>query len=93
MTTITIGTTTKGHRVWLQGTANKGWPVGARYHTTYGTEAIELQLAPEGKRKVAAAKGGIIDLVGRKVSQWAQGHTSALVVHDRARGRIVITRT
>lgn len=92
MNTVTIGTTSKGHRVWIQGLCNKGWPVGARYHTTYESDTIVLQLAPEGKRKVAQGKGGIIDLVGRKVTQWAQGSTTALVVFDSARGRVVITR-
>ena len=92
MSTIAVTPTTEGTRVWLQGLDTKGFYGGERYHVTYGTETIEIQAAPEGKRKITASKGGVIDLESQKVTTWAQGHTRALVVYDRARSRIIITR-
>ncbi len=93
MKTTVIAQTTKGKRIWIQNTnGTYSWPVGAQYHTTYEPEVIVLQLAPEGKRKVSKGKGGIIDLVGKKVTQWAQGATLANITTDRATGRIYITR-
>ena len=85
-----IAKTTKGHRVYLQGLCDIGWPVGAHYHVTYGEGELLLQLAPEGKRKVSSSKGGVIDLEGMRVTSWAQGSTSAMVVHGN--GRIVISK-
>jgi hypothetical protein len=86
-----IAQTTKGHRVFLEGTASIGWTMGARYHVTYEEDTILLQLAPEGKRKVTASKGGVIDLESKKVTRWAQGATQCTIVHGN--GRIAITRT
>jgi len=87
-----ITKTAKGHRVWIQGTCTKyGWPVGARYDVTYGTEgAIWVTLNPEGKRKVSSGKGGIIDLVSSKVTQWAQGSDTATVAVNPERTQIII---
>lgn len=87
-----IAPTTKGHRVYLQDTAAIGWVVGAPYGVTYEDSCIVLQLDHNGKRKVSSSKGGVIDLESKKVTRWAQGSTQATVVHDRARGRIIIQR-
>ena len=87
-----ITETKKGHRVWLQGLCSYGWPVGARYHTTYEPDTIVYQLAPEGKRRVAQGKGGIIDTTGKRVTQWAQGADSVAVIYDRENGRIFLSR-
>lgn len=91
---ITIGSTTKGHRVWIQGLVSKGI-TGERYDVTYGEVSIGLRFSPEGKRKVTQGKGGIIDLVGHKVTQWAKGSTHATVsypVDPLGKVSIVITR-
>ena len=89
-----IADTSKGKRVWIQGTCDKyGWPVGARYSVTYEPDTIVLQLDHDnGKRKVSKGKGGIIDLCGKRVTQWAQGRTSVSVVHAREQGRLYIVR-
>ena len=78
---VTVGTTTKGHRVWLQTTqAHYGFVGGTTmYNVEYNSDTIVLTVSPQGKRKVTDSKGGIIDLVGKKVSQWAQGATTATV--------------
>ena len=89
-TSTVIAKTTKGHRVFLEGTAAIGWTGGARYHVTYEADTILLQLAPEGKRKVTASKGGVIDLESKKVTQWARGATQCIVAHGN--GRIAIAR-
>lgn len=89
-----IAQTSKGHRVWLQDlNAKYGWHVGARYSVTYENNAIILQLDHDnGKRRVSKGKGGIVDLVGKKVSQWARGSTHATVAVSPDRNRIVIVR-
>ena len=76
--------TTKGHRVWLQGLSAHGWQGGTRFNTTITPAGIVHTRDPEGKRKVTAAKGGIIDTVSQKVTRWAQGSTEASVqiTHD-----------
>lgn len=87
----TITKTTKGHRVWMQGTNDKyGWPVGARYDVTYEEDTIVLDLNPDGKRKVSAGKGGIIDLTSQKVTRWSKGSDSATVLVQAGRQRIII---
>ena len=86
--TTLVAKTKKGHRVFLEGTADIGWVGGARYHVTYEQGTILLQLAPEGKRKVTASKGGVIDLESKKVSASMVGCDTVRVVHGN--GRIAI---
>ena len=85
-----IAKTSKGARVWIQGLERHGWTGGDRFTTTFQGSTIVHQRDPNGKRKVTAAKGGIIDTVGKKVTQWAQGASTATVHMDC--NRIVITR-
>lgn len=77
MDTVTIGKTTKGDRIWIQGLDNRGWPVGARYNVHYTADTIVVVRSDTGKRAVSKGKGGIIDLVGKRVTQWAQGASQA----------------
>ncbi len=106
--TTVIAHTNKGHRIFLEGLATHGWTGGMPYTVTFEPEQIVLQrtsspAAPlasclaldnlNGKRKVVSSKGGVIDLQSKKVTVWAQGSTQATIVHDRAKGRIIITRT
>ncbi len=92
-TSTVIAKTTKGHRVFLEGLCAHGWAAGMPYSVTFEPTCIVLQLDHDnGKRKVVASKGGVIDLESKKVTQWAQGSTQATIVHDRARGRITIER-
>ena len=89
--TTVIAKTNKGHRVWIQGVfADTGRTIGQRYNVNYSSDSIHLVFATEGKRKVTAAKGGIIDLEGKRVTQWAQGATSVTVHTTPA--QITITR-
>lgn len=90
-----IAQTAKGHRVWLQGMNDKyGWPVGAPYSVTYTDDTIILKLdVDNGKRKVSKGKGGIIDLVGKRVTQWARGSESAMVFVNAQHTQLVITRS
>ena len=91
MRTIIVAETNKGRRLWLEDTCNHyGWPVGARYHTTYEAGRVVYQLAPEGKRKVAKGKGGVIDTVGKTVTLSMVGFERAAVLVDRPTGRITI---
>jgi len=77
-TTVTIGRTAKGARVWLQGVSN---PHG-RYSVHYGDSGtMYIYFGPDHKRKLCAAKGGIVDVVGKRVSQWAGDATQAVVTH------------
>ena len=82
MSTTVIAETTKGHRVWLQGLQSKVDTNGGRYNVLYTPEAIVVHFTPAGKRKLTASKGGIVDLVGKKVTLWAQGSDSATVVYN-----------
>ena len=84
-----VAQTKKGHRVFLEGTAAIGWVMGARYHVTYEQGTILLQLAPEGKRKVTASKGGVIDLEGKRVTQCMAQYSTVHIAHGN--GRIAIT--
>jgi hypothetical protein len=85
MTTTPITKTAKGHRVWLQSVYSKtGRTMGQRYDVAYVGTAIHIVFSATGKRKVTEAKGGIIDLVGKKVTQWAQGATKATVHYSTA---------
>lgn len=75
-----IAETSKGCRVWLQGLTAKGY--SGRYTVDYGPNVICVRFHDLGKRKLCPAKGGIVDLVGKKVTIWAKGHTEASVVFN-----------
>ena len=97
MTTTPIAQTIKGHRVWIQGLDRYGIPEGTGYNVTYGNDAILITMPSlvhgqpvATKRTVSKGKGGIIDLEGKKVTQWAQGHTVASVEFSLT--SIIITR-
>ncbi len=92
-TTTVIAQTTKGHRIFLEGLSAHGWASGMPYSVTYEPTQIVLALDPDnGKRKVVASKGGVIDLESKKVTRWADGSSRATIVHDRPMGRIIIER-
>jgi len=92
-TSTVIAQTKKGHRVFLESLSAIGWCSGMPYSVTYEPDFIVLSLDHDnGRRKVVASKGGVIDLESKKVTAWAQGCTKATVVHDKDRGRIVIAR-
>ena len=99
ISTAAITPTSKGHRVWVQGLAGKGIvrpfvcvemtdnAILLSFHHNKG--AIGVQ----GKwRKVTQSKGGIVDLTSKKVTEWARGHDTALVVVDDNAQTITITR-
>ena len=79
-TSVSVGSTTKGARVWLQGTSRYGWEPLAIYNAQYAPGSIIITRATSG-RKVTDSKGGIIDLVGRSVDLAAQGHKVAHVTY------------
>lgn len=78
---ITIADTSKGKRVWVQGLDRYGIQAGDRYNVDYRDDegTIVVTFIPTGKRAVVASKGGVIDLQGKRVSQWAQDATEARV--------------
>ena len=79
-----IADTSKGKRVWIQGIAQFGWTGGTQYSVQYTDNLIVYKRTTEGKtRKVTASKGGVIDTVGKKVTQWAQDSTSVRVAIDQ----------
>ena len=91
MKTTVITKTNKGHRVWIQGIFGAtGRSVGQRYNVAYLPDSIHVIFQSDGKRKITAAKGGIIDLEGKRVTQWAKGSTSVAV--DIQRAQIIIRR-
>ena len=91
MTTTVVAKTNKGHRVWIQGVfATTGRTIGQRYDVNYSSDSIHIVFSTTGKRKVTAAKGGIIDLEGKRVTQWAQGATQVTV--DAGKSQIIIIR-
>lgn len=71
-TSTVIAQTTKGHRVYIEGLVSK---VGQRYNVVYSGSCIHIEYATEGKRKVVAR--GVIDIEGKKVSQWRDTCTTA----------------
>ena len=73
-----ITSTSKGHRIWLQGLASHGI-TGTHCNVTFDNEYIGITVVPHGKRKITQSKGGIIDLQSKKVTQWARGATHAEV--------------
>lgn len=87
-----IAKTSKGHRVFLENLSSVGWIAGAPYSVTYEPTRIVLRLDHDnGKRKVVASKGGVIDLEGKRVTAWAQGATVARIALT-ASGRIIISK-
>lgn len=92
MTTAAITETSKGHRVWLQGLTGKGI-TGERFTVEYGHNTILVTFGSEGKRKVTQAKGGIVDIVSKRVTQWAQGSTEARVTVLPNTQTIIIERS
>ena len=71
---ISIADTKKGPRIWIQGTTAMGWNGGDRYNIELGDGWIKLEKATDGARAVTAAKGGIIDLTGKKYQGICDGH-------------------
>ena len=65
-------------RVFLEGIGR----TGARYNVTYTDVRIVVQFATDGKRKVVASKGGVIDLEGKRVTTWAQGATQVAIEYN-----------
>ena len=91
MNTATIGRTTKGHRVWLQGIySHMPAVVGMRYDVHYHGDDITVYFYYTAKRKVTQSKGGIIDIESKKVTEWARGATMARVAYGH--NTIIITR-
>ena len=90
-TQTVVAETNKGHRIWIQSVfAATGRTVGQRYNVVYLPNSIHVVFDVQGKRKVTAAKGGIIDIEGKKVTQWAQG--AQRVTIDCTQSQIVIQR-
>jgi hypothetical protein len=85
-TQTVIAKTTKGHRVFLEGIGR----IGQRYSVEYSNSHVIVTFHTTGKRKVVASKGGVIDLEGKKVTQWADGSTCATVSYSDE--QIQITR-
>lgn len=77
-TQTVIAQTTKGHRVFLEGIGR----TGQRYSVTYSDAHIVVHFTPEGKRKVVASKGGVIDLEGKKVTTWKGLATSVNIEYN-----------
>ncbi len=73
-----VAPTSKGHRIFLEGIGR----VGQRYNVAYSPTCITIDFVPTGKRKVVASKGGVIDLEGKKVTQWAVLTTRVGITYD-----------
>jgi len=71
MNTATVTPTNKGHRIWIQALHSRGYR--GRYSVVFTDSTIVLTFHSEGARKVTDAKGGIVDLQSKRVTQWAQG--------------------
>ena len=88
-----IADTSKGKRVWLQGLSRHGWDGGNTYRTDYTPDSIVYTRTSVGKvRKVTDSKGGIIDTVGKRVTQWAQGSDTVHVYLSDDGAQITIIR-
>ena len=72
LNTAALTSTTKGHRIWIQGIGH----LGPRYDIVWGDHSITLWFGDTGKRKVTQSKGGIVDLQSKRVTQWARGATT-----------------
>lgn len=88
--TVTIGYTSKGARIWLQSLDYKGFRGATRYDVHMGDNTMLIKFCENGKRKLCPAKGGIVDIVGKKVSLWAGGQTEAEVTYCPAHGIITV---
>ena len=88
--TVTIGYTSKGARVWLQSLESKGFLSAQRYDVHMDNNTILIKFCKDGKRKLCPAKGGIVDIVGKKVSLWAGGQTEAEVTYCPSYGIITV---
>ncbi len=77
-TNTVIAATSKGHRVFPEGIGR----TGERYNVSYCDARITIQFDTEGKRKVVASKGGVIDLEGKKVTTWAGMATSVNIEYN-----------
>ena len=79
-------------RLWIEGKAlaDAGFAPNAHYTVKYGPQSILLALDPNGPRRVSAcAKGAIIDVCDREITEWANGRTLGTIVF--AQGVIVFT--
>jgi hypothetical protein len=83
-----VAKTKKGSRVWLQGLSAYGWAGGEQYSVAYTPDSVVLTKSTEGKRKVTASKGGVIDLESKKVQSTFDGVES--VVYTIESNQIVI---
>ena len=83
--TTLIAPTTKGHRIFLEGLPQ----VGQRYNVLYTEARITIQFNTEGKRRVVAR--GVIDLEGKRVTQWAGLATMVDIEYNS--DNIIIRRT
>jgi hypothetical protein len=78
-----VAPTSKGARVWLQGLDSLGWTGGTRFNVAFDSGVVTLTRAIDGKRKVTASKGGVIDLESKKVAAtFAHTGTVAYTVTD-----------
>lgn len=91
MSTVAVTATSKGHRVWIQGLQAKGI-TAPRFTVTVDGDAMVVQFGHTEKRKVTQSKGGIIDIVGKSVTQWARGINEAVVMVEPQLQRITILR-
>jgi hypothetical protein len=66
-----IGRTSRGSRVWLQGLSSHAQIHYSRYSVEYVGSTMRIVFGPHGKRQMTMAKGGIVDIVGKRVSTWA----------------------
>ena len=81
MTTTPITPTKKGTRIWVQGIKDKGITL-PYYLPCYGDTLLVLHFSDvkrKGYKKVTDSKGGIVSLESKKITDWAQGSTSAAV--------------
>ena len=98
MSTHKVGQTAKGSRVWLQNLSRyrcrrhtpRGWAEGQHYSLKVNKQTIVITADPEGRKRVSKHKGGIIDLTGKWVTEWAQGCTEVTVTFTE--GRIEIRK-
>ena len=91
MNTVAVTPTSKGHRVWIQALESKGI-TAPRFTQEFTESHIILTFGDDGKRKVTQSKGGIVDIVGQKVTTWAKGSIEARVIVEPETQRILITR-
>lgn len=76
---VVIGHTSKGRRVWLQTLEDAGFPAGTGFTVSFEGPQIVIAKDNDAKRKVVASKRGVIDLVSKRVTAWAQNSERATV--------------